>query len=264
MRLPYYHVDAFTGKLFSGNPAGVCPLEQWLPDEVLQRIATENNLSETAFIKRKSDFFELGWFTPPVEMDFGGHATLAPAHILFSELRHPDSVVRFQTARGPLTATRRNGMIELDFPARPPQDCTVPENLVLGLGHEPREVLKSRDYLAVFESQAEVAALTPDMNLLAQLDCVGIIATARGDEADFVSRFFAPRAGIPEDPVTGSSHCSLVPFWAERLGKRELFARQISRRGGEIFCRHLGDRVGIGGHALIYGRGEDEISEAPH
>jgi len=261
MRLPYYHVDAFTGKLFSGNPAGVCPLEQWLPDEVLQRIATENNLSETAFIRRQSDFFELRWFTPTVEMDLCGHATLAPAHILFSELRHPDSVVRFQTARGPLTATRRNGMIELDFPARPPQDCTVPENLVLGLGHEPREVLKSRDYLAVFESQAEVAALTPDMNLLAQLDCVGIIATARGDDSDFVSRFFAPAAGVPEDPVTGSSHCSLIPFWAERLGKKELFARQISRRGGEIFCRHLGNRVGIAGHAIIYSRGEIEIPE---
>jgi len=261
MRRPYYHVDAFTGKLFSGNPAGVCPLEQWLPEEILQRIAAENNLSETAFFKRQPGFFELRWFTPTVEVDLCGHATLAPAHVLFNELAHPDSTVRFQTASGLLTATRRNGMIELDFPARQPLACTAPEKLVLGLGRKPREVLKSRDYMAVFESQAEVAALTPDLELLAQLDCLGIIATAPGDDSDFVSRFFAPRAGVPEDPVTGSSHCSLIPFWAERLGKSELFARQISRRGGEIYCRHLGDRVGIAGRAIIYSRGEIEISE---
>jgi len=261
MRLPYYHVDAFTGKLFSGNPAGVCSLEQWLPDEVLQRIAAENNLSETAFFKRQPDFFELRWFTPTVEVDLCGHATLAPAHVLFAELGHVDNTVRFQTRSGLLTATRRNGMIELDFPARQALACTAPETLVRGLGRKPHEVLKSRDYLAVFESQAEVAALAPDMDLLTQLDCLGIIVTAPGEDSDFVSRFFAPRAGVPEDPVTGSSHCSLIPFWAGRLGKSELFARQISRRGGEIFCRHLGDRVGIGGRAIVYSRGEIEISE---
>jgi len=258
MRLPYYHVDAFTGKLFSGNPAGVCPLEQWLPDRILQSIAAENNLSETAFFKREPDFFELRWFTPTLEVDLCGHATLAPAHVLFAELGHSDSSVRFQTRSGLLTATRRNAMIELDFPARPPQACATPEKLSRALGRMPREVLKSRDYLAVFESQAAVAALTPDMDLLGQLDCLGIIVTAPGEDSDFVSRFFAPRAGIPEDPVTGSSHCTLIPFWAERLGKRELFARQISRRGGEIFCRHLGDRVGIGGRAIVYSRGEIE------
>jgi predicted PhzF superfamily epimerase YddE/YHI9 len=259
MRLPYYHVDAFTNNVFSGNPAGVCPLELWLPDGILQSVAAENNLSETAFFKRAGDLFELRWFTPTIEVDLCGHATLAPAHVLFAELGYSDKVVRFQTRAGLLTATRRNGMIELDFPARPPLPCTTPENLVRGLGREPRETLKSRDYLAVFGSQAEVAALMPQMDLLGQLDCLGIIATAPGDDSDFVSRFFAPQAGVPEDPVTGSSHSSLIPFWAERLGKRELFARQISRRGGEIFCRHLGDRVGIGGRAIVYGRGEIEV-----
>ena len=262
MRLQYYHVDAFAGTVFSGNPAGVCPLERRLPDETLQRIAAENTLSETAFFTREPGYFHLRWFTPTVEVDLCGHATLAPAHVLFSELGHPESTVRFQTRSGLLTATRREAMIELDFPARPPLPCAAPENLLRGLGRRPHEVLKARDYVAVFGSQSEVASLKPDMDLLARLDCLGIIATARGDDADFVSRFFAPRAGVPEDPVTGSSHCSLIPLWSERLGKKDLLARQISRRGGEIFCRHLGDRVGIGGRAVTFSRGEIEIPQS--
>ena len=261
MRLKYYQVDAFTSRVFGGNPAGVCPLESWLPDEILQHIAAENNLSETAFFTREAESFHLRWFTPAMEVDLCGHATLAPAHVLFSELGHTESILRFETRSGLLTAIRRDDLIELNFPARLPIACAAPENLVNGLGLRPREVLKSRDYVAVFDSQAEVASLAPDMNLLSQLDCLGIIATARGQQADFVSRFFAPRADIPEDPVTGSSHSSLIPFWAERLGKSVLFARQISRRGGEIFCRHLGERVGIGGRSVVYSRGEIELSD---
>jgi predicted PhzF superfamily epimerase YddE/YHI9 len=261
MRLPYYHVDAFTGALFGGNPAGVCPLEKWLPDDVLQRIAAENNLSETAFFTREAVFFHLRWFTPEVEMDLCGHATLAPAHVLFTELGHQRETVRFQTRSGSLAASRREGIIELDFPARPPLPCAAPENLCRGLGRQPREVLKARDYVAVFDTQADVAALKPDMDLLSRLDSLGIIATARGEDADFVSRFFAPAAGVPEDPVTGSSHCSLIPYWSERLGKNELFARQISKRGGELFCRAFGERVGIGGRAVIFSRGEIQLPE---
>jgi predicted PhzF superfamily epimerase YddE/YHI9 len=261
MRLPYYHVDAFTGAVFGGNPAGVCPLDYWLPDEILQRIAAENNLSETAFFTREAGFFHLRWFTPEVEVDLCGHATLAPAHVLFTELGYQEQKVCFQTKSGLLTATRREMMIELDFPSRPPAPCAAPENLSRGLGKQPREVLKARDYVAVFDSQTEVAALKPAMELLARLDCLGIIATARGNDADFVSRFFVPAAGIPEDPVTGSSHCSLIPYWSERLGKRELFARQISKRGGELFCRDLGERVGISGRAVTFSRGELELTE---
>jgi PhzF family phenazine biosynthesis protein len=260
MRIPYYQVDAFTARTFGGNPAGVCVLEGWLPDDVLQRIAAENNLSETAFLTRQADdSHHLRWFTPILEVDLCGHATLASAFVLFTELGHAGRCIRFHTRSGWLTVKRNGEIIELDFPCRAPAPCVAPDELLLGLGRKPREVLKSRDFLAVYESQAEVAALTPDMALLARLDCLGVIVTAQGEDADFVSRFFAPRAGVPEDPVTGSSHCSLIPFWAERLGKTELFARQISRRGGELWCRFAGERVGIGGRAVIYCRGELEV-----
>jgi|ERR1043165_4779657 predicted PhzF superfamily epimerase YddE/YHI9 len=256
MRIPYYHVDAFTAQSFGGNPAGVCVLERWLPEAVLQSIAAENNLSETAFFAREADFYNLRWFTPSTEVDLCGHATLAAAFVLFSELGYAEPRIRFQTQSGELMAERSGEIIELNFPSRPPLPCPLPDQLLRGLGREPREVLKARDYLAVFDSPADVAALRPDMEALMKLDSLGVIVTARGDTADFVSRFFAPRVGVPEDPVTGSAHCSLIPFWAERLGKSKLFARQISRRGGELHCRHLGKRVRIGGGALIYCRGE--------
>lgn len=259
MRVPYYQVDAFTDRLFSGNPAGICPLDRWLPDELLQQIATENNLSETAFFTSNTGSYHLRWFTPAMEVDLCGHATLAPAHVLFSELGYKQDRIRFQTRSGVLSACRLGDRIELDFPSRPGQPCPTPDALVRGLGRPPRQVLKARDYLVVFDSEAEVASLQPDMNLLMQLDCLGIIATGPGRDTDFVSRFFAPRAGVPEDPVTGSSHSTLIPFWSERLGKRELHARQISRRGGEIYCRHLGERVGIAGRAVIYARGELDV-----
>jgi PhzF family phenazine biosynthesis protein len=259
MRIPYYHVDAFSGSAFHGNPAGVCPLPDWLADDALQSIAAENNLSETAFFVRTGDAYRLRWFTPLVEVDLCGHATLASAFVLFSELNVTSPTVRFHTRSGWLAAARRADLIELDFPSRPPRPCSAPTELLRALGHPPREVLKSRDFVAVYGSRAEVAALSPDMALLAQLDCLGVIVTAPGDDSDFVSRFFAPKVGVPEDPVTGSAHASLIPLWAERLRKTELFGRQISRRGGELHCRHLGERVAIGGKAFIYGRGELEV-----
>jgi PhzF family phenazine biosynthesis protein len=259
MRIPYYQVDAFSGQIFGGNPAGVCVLERWLPDSLMQSVAAENNLAETAFFIRQDDGFDLRWFTPVQEVDLCGHATIATAFVLFSELGYQGNSVKFQSRSGPLVAAKRGATIELDFPSRPPGPSPMPKELVQALGKMPREVLRARDYFAVFDSQAEVAALKPDMELLSQLDCLGIIVTAQGKDADFVSRFFAPRAGIPEDPATGSSHCSLIPYWAERLKKTELFARQISPRGGEMYCRHLGERVGIGGRAVIYSRGQLEI-----
>ena len=263
MRIPYYQVDAFTARTFGGNPAGVCILEGWLPGDILQRIAAENNLPETAFLTRQADdSYHLRWFTPIVEVDLCGHATLASAFVLFTELGHAGRCLRFHTRSGWLTAERNGDIIELDFPSRVPVPCLAPDELPRGLGRKPREVLKARDFLAVYESQAEVAALTPDMALLERLDCLGVIVTAQGGDADFVSRFFAPRAGVPEDPVTGSAHCSLIPFWAGRLGKKELLARQISRRGGELYCRLAGERVGIGGRAVIYCRGELEVPTA--
>jgi predicted PhzF superfamily epimerase YddE/YHI9 len=179
---------------------------------------------------------------------------------LYSELGYAGERIRFHTRSGWVAAARRKNIIELDFPSRPPLPCSAPEKLLRGLGRQPREFWKSRDFMAVYDSQAEVAALNPDMGLLAQLDCLGIIATARGDDADFVSRFFAPGAGVPEDPVTGSAHSSLIPFWAEQLGKTEMFAKQISKRGGELFCRLLGERVGIGGEAVIYSCGELDVN----
>jgi predicted PhzF superfamily epimerase YddE/YHI9 len=260
MRIPYFQVNAFTSEPFAGNPAGVCLLEQWLPDALLQRIAAENNLSETAFLVRRDGFYDLRWMTPTAEVDLCGHATLASAFVLLFEMGLPQERVVFQTLSGRLSACRLRDFLELDFPSRPPQKCSPPDELVKGLGRVPVEVLKSRDYLAVYNSATEVAALQPDMGLLAGLDCLGVIVTAPGIDTDFVSRFFAPKVGVPEDPVTGSAHCSLIPYWSARLGKSEMVARQISKRGGELFCRMPGERVGIGGRAMTYFRGELEVS----
>lgn len=256
MKLPYYEVSAFTTNPFGGNPAGVCPLDAWLSDSVLQSIAANNNLAETAFTVPRGDDFELRWRTPTVEVDLCGHATLAAAFVLFSECGISGNSIRFHSRSGLLTVSRERDLLTLDFPSRPALACIAPKELIRGLGATPNEVLKSRDYLAVFASEAEVRALNPDFAALKALDCLGIIATAPGDDCDFVSRFFAPGAGINEDPVTGSAHCTLIPFWAARLGKTKLFARQVSQRGGELFCEHTGERVKIGGRAALYLRGE--------
>ena len=259
MRIPYYHVHAFTSRVFGGNPAGVCLLDGPLPDALMQQIAEENNLSETAFAHPQGEGYALRWFTPTMEVDLCGHATLATAHVLLHERAAVGTRVAFESASGLLVATMRGDQIELDFPSRSPQVSSPPAALVKGLGSHPKSVWKSRDYMAVYDSAAEVAALSPDLKSLLELDGLGVIATAAGTDCDFVSRFFAPKAGIAEDPVTGSAHCSLIPYWAERLGKNEMFARQISKRGGELRCILRGDRVGIAGRAITYSRGELEV-----
>ena len=259
MTIPYYQVDAFTDHVFGGNPAGICLLPHWLPDDMLQKIALENNLSETAFVVKKGDDFELRWMTPTVEVDLCGHATLASAFVLFSETKHAAPEIRFHTKSGVLGARRDGARITLDCPAMQAARSEVPAALAGGLGWIPRECWKARDYLAVFESEDEVLSLAPDFAQLATLDCLGIIVTAPGSGCDFVSRFFAPGAGIPEDPVTGSAHSTLTPYWAARLGKTHLKARQISARRGELWCEDRSERVGIGGNCVLYSRSQIEI-----
>jgi PhzF family phenazine biosynthesis protein len=256
MKLPYYEVSAFTANPFGGNPAGVCALDAWLPDSVLQKIAANNNLAETAFTIPRGNDFELRWFTPTIEMDLCGHATLAAAFVLFNEQKLDSKEVRFHTRSGLLTVSHDKELLTLDFPARPAIPCIASEVLISGLGAPPKEVLKTRDYLAVFASEADVRALKPDFASLKTLDCLGIIATAPGSDCHFVSRFFAPRAGVDEDPVTGSAHCTLIPFWAERFGETKMFARQVSKRGGELYCKLVGERVRVGGKAVLYLKGE--------
>jgi len=255
MSIPYYQVDAFTSHLFSGNPAGVCILADWLADALLQSIAAENNLAETAFVVQKGSDFGLRWFTPAIEMDLCGHATLAAAHVVFRHLGYGESVIRFQTRSGLLAVTRSDEILALDFPARPATACSAPADLIEGLGRTPTFVGKSRDYLAVCENESSIRELRPNMAALLRLDCLGIIVTGPGEQCDFVSRFFAPRAGVPEDPVTGSAHCTLIPYWAQRLGRTKLRALQLSARGGELFCEHRGARVSMAGRAVTYSTG---------
>jgi predicted PhzF superfamily epimerase YddE/YHI9 len=256
MIIPYYEVLAFTKRHFSGNPAGVCILEKkWLSDVLMQSIAAENNLPETAFLIDRGDYLDLRWMTPTLEVDLCGHATLAAAHVLINHRDRKGDSIKFQSRSGELRVDRDDGRLILDFPSQPVSKCDPPNNLTEGLRAHPREILKARDYFAVFEREEDVAAIKPDFEMLMQLDTQGVIVTAPGSDCDFVSRYFAPAAGIPEDPVTGSTHCALIPYWSERLGKRELFARQISKRGGELFCEDRGERVGIGGCALTYVEG---------
>jgi PhzF family phenazine biosynthesis protein len=252
MLIPYFHVDAFASGLFSGNPAGVCILADWLPDQTLQAISAENSLAETAFLVHRAVAYDLRWFTPTLEVDLCGHATLAAAHVLIAHFGLQGSNVRFQTQAGQLGVTRDGDKLTLDFPTWVPRKCEAPQTLIEGLGAAPTYVAKTRDFLAVFDSEDEVRRLRPDMASLEKLDALGVIATAQGKDCDFVSRFFAPRAGIPEDPVTGSAHCTLTPYWAERLGRNKLEARQLSPRGGELGCELKGDRVSISGRAFTY------------
>lgn len=261
MKVPYFQVDAFTSRPFSGNPAGVCLLDRWLPDDQLQQIAFENGLPETSFLVREKKSYALRWFTPTQEVDLCGHATLAAAHVLNDHFRF-SSPWHFHTKSGLLTVSASERLLTLDFPARPAAPVAAPADLMVGLGATPAESYLARDYMAVFSTAAEVQALEPNLAALARLDCLGIIATAPGDDCDFVSRFFAPGAGIPEDPVTGSAHCTLVPFWSERLGRDQLFARQVSPRGGELWCERRGDRIFISGHAVTYLEGQIAIPSA--
>jgi PhzF family phenazine biosynthesis protein len=261
MRLPIYQIDAFTDSVFGGNPAAVCPLAAWLPDATMQAIAAENNLAETAFFVPEGADYALRWFTPAVEVDLCGHATLASGYIVFRFMEPQRESVSFRTVKaGTLTVSRRRDLLVMDFPARPAAPIEPPPDLLAALGGSPREVLRARDHLVVYGSAAEVAALKPDLAALAKLDCWAAIATAPAENGvDFVSRFFAPKQGVPEDPATGSSHCTLVPYWAKRLGKTELEARQISRRVGALHCTLNGDRVSIAGHAVLYLEGQIEV-----
>ena len=252
MKIKQYQVDAFATRAFEGNPAAVCPLEAWLDDGLLQAIAEENNLSETAFFVPSGEGFELRWFTPLREVDLCGHATLAAAHVLFEMLGYAGPAITFETRSGELIVQRKGARLEMNFPACPPSPCERSEILAQGLGQRPLEVLAADDYLAVFDSEATVRAIKPDMTLLGQLDLRGVIVTAPGSDVDFVSRFFAPKFGIPEDPVTGSAHCELAPYWAKQLGKNVLTARQVSKRGGNIGCELKTDRVILSGCAVTF------------
>lgn len=256
MKIPYYQVDAFAGSVFSGNPAGVCLLDEWPEDALLQSIAAENNLSETAFLVKSGEGYDLKWFTPEMEVDLCGHATLASAFVVLAYVDPSSDRVCFNSNSGLLMVVRADDLLAMDFPARRAERCRTPELLAKALGRRPAETLSSvRDFLAVFETEVQVRELAPDMKELCKLDHLGIIVTAPGARCDFVSRFFAPRAGVPEDPVTGSAHSTLVPYWSERLKKSVLRAFQVSKRGGELFCEDRGARVQIAGKAVMYLQG---------
>lgn len=254
MRIPIYQVDAFATEVFSGNPAAVCLLEYWLEDRVLQSIASENNLSETAFLVHRHDSFEIRWFTPSTEVALCGHATLASGFVIFNCLSWQGESISFHTRKsGRLAVGKRGELLEMDFPARQVKGEASPMGLEVALGVRPKaSFITEEDLLVVLDSEAAVRGCKPDFSALEKIDCRGVIITARGEMSDFVSRFFAPRVGILEDPVTGSAHCVLAPFWAGILGKRSLHAFQVSKRGGELFCSHEGDRVKIAGRAVLY------------
>ncbi|MEO1436551.1 MAG: PhzF family phenazine biosynthesis protein [Bacteroidota bacterium] len=255
-----YQIDAFTDQIFGGNPAAVVPLENWLPDALLQQIAVENNLSETAFIVLKENDFELRWFTPAFEVDLCGHATLATAYALFEHLGYAENEIRFHTKSGRLTVHKTASGIRMDFPIETLTAVEEIDGWIKAFGTQPLAVFQARAYsLAIFEDQAAIANLEPDQHALLDLPGIGHIASAVGNEVDFVSRFFAPKAGIPEDPVTGSAHCALVPYWAGKLGKTSFKAEQISARLGQLTCTLEGDRVWIEGQARTYMIGDFEI-----
>jgi PhzF family phenazine biosynthesis protein len=261
MHTPIFQLDAFTTRRFSGNPAAVMPLRSFLADNVLQSIAAENNLSETAFLVREGTDYRLRWFTPLTEVPLCGHATLASAAVVLERLDTKRDSVVFHTASGPLTVSRSGPGYLMDLPARPSGRIDVPPGLAEALGVTPIDVhANTFNYMAVLESSEILHHLTPDMTALARLDRPGVIVTTQGDSNyDFISRYFAPAKGIPEDPVTGAAHCMLAPYWAGRLGKTTFRAYQASRRGGEITCRVIGDRIELGGSCVFYLEGEVEI-----
>ena len=260
MKIPIYQVDAFTSEVFKGNPAAVCPLEEWLPDKTMQEIAKENNLSETAFFINKKDTFDIRWFTPVSELDLAGHPTLATAHVIIRELNFKLDKIIFNTKIGDiLTVTKEKDLFVMNFPSRPPEVDNNIELVSQALRKRPLALLRHRDAVAIFENEDDIKSINPNMEKLKELDCPAVIVTAPGNKVDFVSRNFAPKLGIPEDPVTGSAHCELIPYWSKVLNKKELFANQISERGGKLYCTHNGDRVTIGGEAVTFLRGEIEI-----
>lgn len=259
MKLQIFQVDAFTSKPFGGNPAAVVPLEAWLPDETMRNIAAENNLAETAFFVRTDDEYHIRWFTPKVEVNLCGHATLATSHVILNELKLESDTIKFHSDRsGKLGVSKNGDRLVLDFPAYPMTEIPPSDELANAVGITTAKMWESQGNMVFLlaESEKKVRELEPDFHALGQIDYDEVIVTAPGDDCDFASRMFAPRIGIPEDPVTGAIHCSLIPYWAGKLGKNELFARQVSARGGELFCELAGDRVKIGGNAVLYLKGE--------
>ena len=252
MELTLYQIDAFANKAFAGNPAAICPLDAWLPDDLMQTIAAENNVSETAFFIPTDKGYHIRWFTPLHEVNLCGHATLASAYVLFNYLGYQQNEIAFDSRSGILTVTRKDDWLELDFPTRVPTLCSPPQQLLDAFSAIPIETLKADDYIVVFENEADVAEAKPDIALLAQLDLRGVAITAKSQQYDFVARFFAPKHGLAEDPVTGSIYTELIPYWSGKLGKTELSAKQISARGGEVGCSYVGDRVKISGKAVTY------------
>lgn len=259
MRIPIYQIDAFTNELFKGNPAAVCPLEEWIDDHLMQKIAKENNLSETAFFINKGDFYELRWFTPEFEIDLCGHATLAAAYVIFEYLEKESNEVNFNTKSGMLKVVKKNTLLSMVFPSREGIKHDITNELVEALGKKPLELYKSRDYMAIFEKEEDIINLNPHMEKLKKLDVFGMIVTSKGNNTDFVSRYFIPGSVIREDPVTGSSHCTLIPYWRKVLNKDELVACQLSNRSGILYCRDLGNKVEISGEAIFYLEGNINI-----
>ncbi len=259
MKRSIFQVDAFTDHIFGGNPAAVCPLESWIDNKTMQQLAMENNLSETAFFVENGDHFELRWFTPEIEVDLCGHATLATAHVLFEHLGYDKKLIRFKCKSGTLIVEKEGDRLKMDFPTDEMVKVDPPAVLFQALGVRSDFVFKSDDYMVVLDSELELKNLDPDFRILSEVNARGIIVTAPGDEVDFVSRFFAPGAGIDEDPVTGSAHTKLTPYWAKRLDNNELEARQISNRIGDLTCRYKGERTEILGKAITYMIGEYEI-----
>lgn len=259
MKLKIYQIDAFAEKPFEGNPAAVVPLKEWLPDTMMQAIAEENNLAETAFFIPTKKGFHIRWFTPTQEVELCGHATLATAHVLFDILSYGQNIVEFESLSGILSVKKKEQLLTLDFPSQAPYNCDISDDLVKGLGAMPIKCLKNQDFIAVFEKEEDIINIKPNNNFLSKLDLRGIIATAPSLKYDFVVRFFAPKYGILEDPVTGSAFTQLVPYWAERLNKNIFKAKQVSSRGGLVSCKLKGKRVLISGSAIKYMEGIIEI-----
>jgi len=260
--MKYYIVDAFTDTLFKGNQAGVCLLDEWLSDDIMQSIAMENNLAETAFVVNRGDYFDLRWFAPEAEIDLCGHATLAAAFVISNFVDKSVSYMEFHTLSGILSVRKIDDLYELDFPSRKPDEIEITSLMEQAIGVPVKGAYKSRDTVLLLDSEQEVFGLNPDLGLVAKLpDCFALIVTAKGNEVDFVSRFFAPNIGVPEDSVTGSAHSTLIPFWAERLGKDKMTAKQLSKRGGTLFCENCCERVKIAGKAKLYLEGEIRICD---
>ncbi len=252
MKINIYQIDAFANKVFEGNPAAVCPLDSWLPDELMQSIAAENNLSETAFFVSEGAGYSIRWFTPVSEVDLCGHATLASAYVIFNIMNYEDDSIDFDSKSGKLSVSRNEDCLTLDFPAQPAEPCNVPDQIIQAFGIMPIECLRDEDYIVIFDKAEDVQSVNPEMETLKNMDCRGVIISALSDEYDFVARFFAPGFGIPEDPVTGSAYTRLVPYWAGRLDKSKFNVKQVSARGGELMCELKGDRVLITGKAVKY------------